>query len=177
MPNTKDKPPQKRVRKTRKPRQNDYDTPWKEAIELYFRDFMAFYFPEQAEELDWSQPHRFLNQELAKSLRNARVGKRIADRLVEVNLLNGEKACIYIHIELQGQRETKFTERVFIYNYRIFDRFHRPVATLVILMDDEPGWRPNRYGYDVLGTRHSLEFPTVKLLDYRPDIDQLLTED
>ncbi|MGI9213334.1 MAG: DUF4351 domain-containing protein, partial [Methylococcaceae bacterium] len=39
------------------------------------------------------------------------------------------------------------------------------------------GWRPNRYGYDVLGTRHSLEFPTVKLLDYRPDIDQLLTED
>lgn len=160
-----------------KKKQTDYDTPWKDAIEFYFRDFMDFYFPEQAIAMDWSKPCRFLNQELAKSIQNARVGKRVVDRLVEVALLDGGEAWVYIHIELQGQRETGFTERLFVYNYRAYDRFRRPVATLVLLLDDEPGWKPGRYGFEVLGTRHYLEFPVVKLLDFRHQVDTLPEQD
>ena len=53
-----------------KKKQTDYDTPWKDAIEFYFRDVMDFYFPEQALAMDWSKPCRFLklNQQLWQAL-------------------------------------------------------------------------------------------------------------
>ena len=31
-----------------------YDSPWKEAIEHYFPEFMAFYFPDAYDGIDWS---------------------------------------------------------------------------------------------------------------------------
>ncbi len=35
---------------------DDYDSPWKEAIERYFSDFMLFFFPYAHSEIDWGQP-------------------------------------------------------------------------------------------------------------------------
>ena len=34
--------------------QDDYDSPWKGAIEAYFQDFMAFLFPEAHDDIDWT---------------------------------------------------------------------------------------------------------------------------
>jgi hypothetical protein len=53
-----------------------------------------------------------------------------------------------------------------IYNHRIFDRYDREVISLAILADDDPDWRPSRYGYTRWGFHTSTEFPTVKLQDY-----------
>ncbi len=50
------------------PSNDDYDTPWKDALTRYFPEFMAFYFPLAAAEIDWQQPHVFLDQELAQVL-------------------------------------------------------------------------------------------------------------
>jgi len=55
---------------------------------------------------------------------------------------------------------------MFTYNYRLFDRYARPVASLAVLADEDAGWRPDHYGFEVLGCRHTLEFPVVKLIDY-----------
>ena len=38
---------------------------------------------------------------------------------------------------------------------------------MAILGDERPSWRPQSYGYALDGYRLSLEFPTVKLLDYQ----------
>ena len=43
---------------------DQYDSPWKEAIERYFPEFMALYFPDASAEIDWSKEHVFLDQEL-----------------------------------------------------------------------------------------------------------------
>jgi len=43
---------------------DQYDSPWKEVIERYFPEFMAFYFPDAHAEIDWSKEHVFLDQEL-----------------------------------------------------------------------------------------------------------------
>ncbi len=32
----------------------DYDSPWKQSLGLYFRDFMEFCFPHIATQIDWS---------------------------------------------------------------------------------------------------------------------------
>ena len=55
---------------------------------------------------------------------------------------------------------------MFIYNYRIFDRYQQPVITFVIYGDDSPTWEPNQYSYGLWGCEVKIKFPTVKLLDY-----------
>ncbi|MFA6162754.1 MAG: hypothetical protein WC685_04905, partial [Methylobacter sp.] len=61
---------------------DDYDSPWKEAVEHYFPEFMAFYFPEAYAEIDWSKEHVFLDQELRAVVQDAEIGKRFVDKLV-----------------------------------------------------------------------------------------------
>jgi hypothetical protein len=145
---------------------DEYDTPWKEAVERYFPEFMAFYFPQAFAQIDWSKGYTFLDQELRAVTQDAELGKRYVDKLVQVTLHSGQEDWIYIHLEVQGTVQTGFTERVFIYNYRIYDRFRRPVASMVVLADESPSWRPSEFGFEVLGCKHTLQFPVAKLLDY-----------
>jgi hypothetical protein len=56
---------------------------------------------------------------------------------------------------------------MYVYNYRIFDMYRRPVVSLAVLSDDYDEWRPDSYSYALWGCRISLEFPMVKLLDYQ----------
>ena len=156
---------------------DQYDSPWKEAIERYFPEFMAFYFPDAHAEIDWSKEHVFLDQELRAVVQDAEFGTRFVDRLVRVTVLSGEERWIYIHVEVQGTKQAEFAERMFVYNYRIFDRYKRPVASLAVLADEHKHWKPTSYGFAVLGCRHTLEFPVAKLTDYEDKVDELLASE
>ncbi len=143
-----------------------YDSPWKEALERYFPEFMAFYFPAAHLQIDWSLGYEFLDQELRSVVQDAELGKRLVDKLVRVTRLSGAEGWIYIHVEVQGSPQTDFAERMFVYNYRLYDRYHRPVASMAVLADQSEDWRPGSFGFVVLGCEHTLRFPTAKLLDY-----------
>src|SRR5699024_7910985 len=91
----------------------------------------------------------------------------VVDKLVEVALVDGGGQWIHLHIEIQSHREADFAERMMIYHYRIFDCFRRPVASLAMLADSQPNWRPGPYRQSLLGCHWMLEYPSVKLLDYR----------
>jgi hypothetical protein len=145
---------------------DNYDTPWKEAIEHHFPEFMAFYFPVAHHQIDWQKGYTFLDQELQAVVQDAELGKRFVDKLVQVNRLSGQEDWIYIHLEVQGSAQAEFAERMFVYNYRIYDRYRRPVASMAVLADDTPSWKPEEFSYEVLGCKHSLQFPVAKLLDY-----------
>jgi len=134
---------------------------------------VAFYFPEAYAQIDWSQGHEFKHTELRQVVRDAELGKRFADTLAQVTLDDGEQRWIYIHIEVQGRRDSDFARRMFTYNYRLFDRYARPVASLAVLADEDKAWRPDHYGFEVLGCRHTLEFPVVKLIDYADRAESL----
>ena len=54
-----------------------------------------------------------------------------------------------------------------MYNTLIFHRFKKPVATLVILGDNSPRWKPDNFGYTICRNKMSFQFSSVKLLDYR----------
>ena len=77
--------------------------------------------------------------------------------------LSGKESWIYIHIEVQGTRQAEFAKRMFVYNYRIFDRYEKPVAILAVLADEHNQWKLTSYGYNVLGCKNTLEFPVAKL--------------
>jgi hypothetical protein len=91
----------------------------------------------------------------------------LADKVVKVWRKNGEAQIILIHIEVQGDPQENFSERMYIYNYRLFDRYHQPVVSFAVLTDTSPHWRPNRYGYELWGCSVGIRFPIVKLYDYR----------
>ncbi|VFN05826.1 MAG: hypothetical protein BECKG1743D_GA0114223_112181 [Candidatus Kentron sp. G] len=154
--------------------QNDaYDSPWKEVLEHAFPEFMMFYFPAAHAQIDWAQGHEFKNTELRQVVRDAKLGMRFADALVRVTLGSGEERLIYIHIEVQGQRDNGFAQRMFTYNYRLFDRYASPIASFAVLADEDDRWRPDHYRSEVLGCRHTLEFPIAKLIDYADRAESL----
>ena len=100
-------------------------------------------------------------------IREAATRKRLADKLFKVWRKNGGETWLLIHIEVQGQRERNFPERMFLYNYRVYDRYRRPVVSLAILCDEQPNWRPDRFEYNMWGCEVGIRFPVVKILDYR----------
>lgn len=70
---------------------DDYDTPWKDAVTRYFPEFMAFCFPDAHRQIDWSRGHVFLDQELAQIVKDAELGKRLIDKLVRVATHDGDE--------------------------------------------------------------------------------------
>ncbi|WP_043999407.1 RpnC/YadD family protein, partial [Microcystis aeruginosa] len=91
----------------------------------------------------------------------------------KVWLLDNQEIWLLIHIEVQSQYDLKFPQRMFIYNYRAFDLYHKPVISLAILGDESRSWRPNFYQYGLGGSQVKVDFLMVKLLDYQwEDLEQ-----
>ena len=127
---------------------DDYDSPWKDILHSAFPEFMAFFFPDAGERIDWRQPHEFLDTELRQVVQDAELGRRHADVLVRVTTLDGLTEHVYVHVEVQGGRESDFARRMFVYNYRLFDRFDAPVASFAVLADDDPRWKPDGFCFE-----------------------------
>ena len=113
--------------------QDDYDSPWKEAVEHVFPEFIDFYFPDASRQIDWARGHTFLDKELQQIVRDAELGRRHVDKLACVTTHAGEEDWLCVHIEVQGSVDHDFARRMFVYNYRIFDTYDRPVASLAVL--------------------------------------------
>lgn len=155
---------------------DDYDSPWKEAIERYFPEFVAFYFPAAHVQIDWAQGYTFLDLELRAVVKDAETGKRYVDKLVRVTRQNGQEDWIYIHIEVQGSAQAEFAKRMFVYHYRLYDRYQKPIASMAVLADTTDSWRPNAYESETLGCELHFKFPTAKLLDYREREEALFVD-
>ena len=155
----------------------DFDKPWKIALENFFPEFMEFYFPDAAAQIDWGQGHHFLDKELQKVVPEAESAGAHVDKLVKVVLDSGQEKWVCVHVEVQAQPEHGFPARMFRYNYRIYDRYERMVASLAILADEDPDWRPDSFGYELFHCHVGIDFPTVKLLGYNEQIEDLLESD
>lgn len=148
---------------------NDFDSPWKQILEDYFTEFVTFFFPSIHQNIDWEKGYEFLDTELQKVVHDAELGKRYADRLVKVWKQDGEECWVLIHIEVQQGREAQFSERMYVYNYRLRDRYDRPIVSLAILTDENQTWRPHTFESGLWGCEVNFRFPIVKLIDYGKD--------
>lgn len=152
---------------------SDYDSPWKEALERYFPQALEFLFPLIHTEVDWERGWEFLDKELQQVVRDAELGRRLVDKLVKVWRRDGSETWVLLHLEVQGSYEANFAERMFVYHYRLRDRYNLSVVTLAILADKRLSWRPAGYSKSLWGCRVSLDFPMVKLLDYESQLSEL----
>jgi hypothetical protein len=145
---------------------SDLDHPWKDVLDALLEAFLAFFFPTIHEVIDWSRPYEALDKELQQLLSESELGLRVADKLFKVWLQDGHEAWILIHVEIQNQRDPQFAKRMFTYNYRIYDRYDRPVLSLAVLGDEERHWRPDHFEYGMFGCRTGIAFLIAKLCDY-----------
>lgn len=151
-----------------------YDLPWKAALKHALGDFMAFFFPHLHPEIDWKKRPRFRDKELAGISFGGATDSMVADKLAEVCLLDGRVQWVLIHIEVQAQRDASLARRMLDYNYRIFKEYEQPVASLALLADENPTWRPNEFYNCALGTVMGISFASAKLLDYANRSEELL---
>ncbi|MCP5103548.1 MAG: hypothetical protein GY950_09225 [bacterium] len=161
----------KTIKKTRA-RNSKYDSAWKEVIERFFKLFLGFFFPEMHNTIDFTRKIEFLNTELRQITAGSDLGDRVSDVLVKVYLKDGTPRyiCILIHIEIQGQPRDDFMERMYIYNYRTFDKRIEegaPVISAAILTDDNEKYRPDEYRVGFCGFELRMKIPMVKILDYK----------
>ena len=148
------------------------DSAWKDIILEHFEPLMEFFFEEIHRDIDFDKGVEFLETELRAITRNSNVGKRIADVLVKVFLKDGNEKIInlFIHIEVQGQKESVFMSRIYEYNYKIYDRKKTKdieVISLAILTDEDENFRENEWVIRRWGFEHRLKIPIAKILDYK----------
>jgi hypothetical protein len=161
------------AKRTRTP--DDFDSPWKDALQRYLQQFLAFFFPAIAAEIDWARGYDALDKEFQQIIRRAKVGKGLADKLFKVWLRDGHEHWLFIHIEVQGSYEKAFPERMFRYNVAAYALYNREVVSLAVLCDEAPAWRPNTFAYGRWGSRTGIDFLVAKLLDHSGDTRALET--
>jgi hypothetical protein len=149
------------------------DTPWKQILECYFPQFMAFFFPAAHDQIDWERGFEFSEAELQQVTREAETGKRIVDKLAKVFLPDGQENWILVHIEIQNPKEAEFGQRIHIYSNRLFDKFQKPVASFAVLGDTDPNWRPQHFAVGALGAVTETWFLIAKLLDWKEQEEEL----
>ena len=151
----------------------EYDSPWKEILDNYFEDFLQLCFPELHQAIDWATPPKTLDKEFQQIAQTSETGPRCVDKLVEVRLLSGEVEWLLVHLEVQSQSDAEFARRMFVYYYRIIDKFDQPVVSLAVLGDDSPAWNPQNFQQSAFGCEIQFKFPSIKLLDYLDRVAEL----
>ena len=106
----------------------DYDSPWKEALDGYFEAFLHLLFSEAHADIDWNRGYESLDKELQQVVHDAESGRRLVDKLVKVWLKDGREQWVLIHVEIQTAEDAEFAQRMYVYNYRLFDRYNTSQA-------------------------------------------------
>jgi hypothetical protein len=145
---------------------SDMDGGWKDIIEDFTEEFFSFYLPEMHAGIDFTQSVKFLDRELSEIVSDSDNIRREADRLLEVYLRDGGAEWILIHIEVQSYRDRTFAERMYVYNYRIFDKYRRHPVSIAVLIDGERSYRPTGFRLERFGCVSDFRFPVIKLLDF-----------
>jgi predicted transposase YdaD len=139
------------------------DKLWKAIFEDFFPEAVKFYFPALFKRIDWSRGFELLDKELRQIYPESEESHRRVDLLAKVWLEDGSEQWLLIHIEVQGYKDHRFPRRMFVYFYRLTDRFKVPVTALAVLTDQDLDWAPDKYHYRCFKTELTYKYPVYKL--------------
>jgi len=140
------------------------DALWKGIVEDFFEELMTFFYPKHIHLLDFTQIE-FLDKEFSQLFPESEANDNVADKLVKVKRKSGGELWQLIHIEVQGYADKTFSERMFRYYYRTFDRYLLPLEALAVLTDPYPSYHPKLYQVASFKTQLTYQFHTYKLLE------------
>jgi predicted transposase/invertase (TIGR01784 family) len=139
------------------------DQLWKDVITDLFEEFLLFFSPNLYEQVDFTSPPIFLEQELQTILPESAGNKRVADKLVKLQLKNGKEQWVFVHIEVQGGYKKNFPKRMFQSFYRIMDMYDQHVYALALFTDEDSKYNLNQLHYEFLGTELTYSYNTYRI--------------
>ncbi len=142
------------------------DKLWKGIFEDFFPEAIAFFFPDFTNLIDWPKGFEMLDKEQQQIFPESEESHRRVDILTKVWLVSGLEQWILIHIEVQGYYDENFAQRMFIYFYRLTDRYNVPISALALLTDTNKSWRPDSYSVQYMDTMLLYKYPIFKLSDF-----------
>lgn len=135
-----------------------------------FEDFLYFFLPAFHEQVDFSRPIEFIQQELFKEIIVDRTGRKMADQIAKVYLKSGKEQWVLVHTEVQSEDGDDFPLRMFEYYYRIFDRHQQKIIAIALFTDT--GNEVNTYESVYFGTELTYKYNKYRISDF--DEQQLL---
>jgi Putative transposase, YhgA-like len=142
------------------------DALWKGILEDLADDFMRFFIPNADELFDLTR-FEFLDKELETLFpsNEDEFHPRYVDKLIKVFSKTGEEKWILVHVEVQGTSGKEFSERMFTYFYRIWDKYKHPITAIAILTDKNKKFHPTYFEKEFLGTKIRYDFNSYKVLE------------
>ena len=145
----------------KRPPNIDYDNNWKEIIEKYTFEAIAFFLPTLSSQIDTSKKPIFLEQEMRNIKRKTLKGrKRIIDKLIKVWLKTGEERWILIHIEIESSDSEGFNKRMYIYFSRAFDKYDVAIVGLALFVGENTPPNYDKFVEENFGTILSYAYNT-----------------
>lgn len=152
-------------------RRTDADGRWKDALDVYFQPCLQLFWPSLHALIDWRQPPQFLDKELQALTLSKGRNRRYVDKLASVQLLQGERICLLVHMEVQARLQAGFAGRMFEYFVRLRETYpDQPIVQLAIVTRGRPDQDRLAYCYEPLGKNFlSLNFslPMLNLQGWR----------
>jgi Putative transposase, YhgA-like len=127
-----------------------FDKLWKSMVTDHFEDFLEMFMPELHQEVDYTVPFLFLEQELKAALIDKSLKQ--VDKLVGVQLKSGKQEWVYVHVEFENSHSPNIKERMYDYNARIKEKYKKDITALVIYTGRNAPTNPNSYTKTVFGT-------------------------
>lgn len=158
------------------------DGAWKRVLTDLLPQVLELTVPELYRAVNWSVPTVSLDKEFQAVVRRAAIGPRVADTVVQLRLLSGETTWLVLHVEVQGQPEGDFAERMCSYYALLHLRLRRQRAAgaapplilgLALLTDDNATWRPQPYEARAFAQGVRYDYWAVKLLEWGARTDEL----
>ncbi len=147
------------------------DKLWKGFLEDFMEEAIRFFYPDLANEIDFSKKFVFLDKELRELFPETDAPGRFADFLVKVYLKVGGERLLFMHIEVQGYYDKNFDKRMFNYFYRIYDRFYGEIIiALAIFVYDNSDHPQGTFQYISPETELTYRFKTFNLVEYPPAV-------
>jgi hypothetical protein len=134
------------------------------AIETHFEDFITYFSPKLAENLDFTVPPVFLERELHAFFPVPKE-ERQAVKIIKIHLKDQNKTPAVIYIGIQGQVDPNFSGRMFYYYNQIRDKYYPKVTCLAILLDSQQSFYPNCYEETYYGYGVTFQYPVYKVLN------------
>jgi hypothetical protein len=145
---------------------HDFDVAWKIVLETFFEDFLELFLNKLYCNIDWDKGYVSLEQELQDIFKDNKIGKKRADKIVQVTLKNGEKRLILIHLEVQSSPKKEFNKRMFIYYYRLFNKYECPIVSNVIYTYSGSSYKTDCFQEENYGTELTFKYNMFDVESY-----------
>src|ERR1700674_2313951 len=119
-------------------REQEFDGPWKAALEGGFDLFLSLFLADLHGIVDWTKDHVALDQELQKLMPQSATGVLRVDKLFKAfHKGSGDPRFFHVEAQAQPQAEPECAERMYVYSYRGRDLLGQPLISIAILSDDQ----------------------------------------